>query len=276
MNDFNDYKNDPDYLDQLVDVKAKNMGYKNAKECSQSMSGKVLAELLDVAPASLSGAAKKEHSCKGYPVYKWAVRDSKGHVQAYHVPMNIYNSLTDSTAGPRPNPEPNKPNEASNQKATESESESQQESGGGNYNYENISLLPPDQSYVEPATAISVGMMGKSVVENDTANGRSVMYTASAGVGSFMGYKFADDHWIGAILGAVIGLGTAYLGNRVYDQSQAVRSEISANNEKPLAGIESNQPNQPNEPNNGHMRKVDLGSESSHVFGQEKTGSLWK
>jgi len=81
----------------------------------------------------------------------------------------------------------------------------------------NISLLPESQNYVEPVIAGSIGSVGTSLVETDTPNGRAVMYSTTVGVFSYMWYKFTDDHWAGALIGALIGFGSAYLGNMSYN-----------------------------------------------------------
>lgn len=81
---------------------------------TKKLSGKKLAELLDVAPASLSGAAKKDHLCKGKPVAEWAVRNERGKLLEYELPENRYRELTGTTENePNSAYKPNKqPNEA--------------------------------------------------------------------------------------------------------------------------------------------------------------------
>lgn len=53
------------------------------------LSGKDLAKLLDVAPATLSEAASKGYECKGYNIEAWAVKNEKGRVKYYAVPLSI-------------------------------------------------------------------------------------------------------------------------------------------------------------------------------------------
>ena len=65
-----------------------------------SLQGKQLAELLDVAPVSLSGAASKDHLCKGQPVAKWAERNERGKLVSYRVPENAYRKLSKSPEEP--------------------------------------------------------------------------------------------------------------------------------------------------------------------------------
>jgi hypothetical protein len=74
-----------------------------------SLNGKELADLLDVSPASLSGAAKKDHLCKGEPVAEWAVRNERGKLLSYEVPGDVYSTLIESTKN-EPNKVPNQPN----------------------------------------------------------------------------------------------------------------------------------------------------------------------
>lgn len=77
MNNFNEFNND------------------------HSLQGKQLAELLDVAPASLSGASSKDHLCKGHPVAQWAQRNERGKLISYQIPESDYNKLTGTPEEPK-------------------------------------------------------------------------------------------------------------------------------------------------------------------------------
>jgi hypothetical protein len=64
---------------------------------NDSIEAKELAKMLDVTPSAISYATKKDHLCKGYPVAEWADRTSRGRVNGYRVPENIYMEFISST-----------------------------------------------------------------------------------------------------------------------------------------------------------------------------------
>lgn len=53
------------------------------------ISGKDLADVLDVAPSTLSEAAKNGHYCAGHNVSEWAVRSPSGRLTGYDVPVGV-------------------------------------------------------------------------------------------------------------------------------------------------------------------------------------------
>jgi len=58
------------------------------------LQGKELAELLGIAPASVSISAKKDYLVKKkYPISEWANRDARGRIIDYRVPEKVYQEL---------------------------------------------------------------------------------------------------------------------------------------------------------------------------------------
>jgi hypothetical protein len=66
---------------------------------SKSYKGNELANLLDVAPASLSEATNKDHLCRGYEVARWAIKSKRGRVLRYEIPLEAYHSMTGNMKG---------------------------------------------------------------------------------------------------------------------------------------------------------------------------------
>lgn len=95
---------------------------------TKKLTGKQLSQLLDVAPASLSGAAKKDHLCKGKPVANWAVRNERGKLLEYELPEDKYRELSEPENKPnsayRPSKQPNKAKTIEPNKANLAEPES--------------------------------------------------------------------------------------------------------------------------------------------------------
>lgn len=60
------------------------------RESTVTLSRCELAEVLGVAPNTLSGAAHGKHLCQGYPVSEWAVLHPRGnHILRYKVPSRV-------------------------------------------------------------------------------------------------------------------------------------------------------------------------------------------
>lgn len=57
------------------------------------ISGKKLAELLDVTPSALTHAVQDGYPCGGYDVARWAVRNGGGRVEGYDVPTSVLREL---------------------------------------------------------------------------------------------------------------------------------------------------------------------------------------
>lgn len=57
------------------------------------ISGKKLAELLDVTPSALTRAVQNRHMCGGYDVARWAVKNGGGRVEGYDVPESVLREL---------------------------------------------------------------------------------------------------------------------------------------------------------------------------------------
>ena len=58
------------------------------------LQGKELAELLGIAPASVSISAKKDYLVKKkYPISEWANRDARGRIIDYRVSEKVYQEL---------------------------------------------------------------------------------------------------------------------------------------------------------------------------------------
>lgn len=196
---------------------------------TKTLNGKNLANLLNVAPATLSGCMKKGHLCSGYDVQNWAETDINGRLVGYEVPFDVYEELS-KKADIRPNQADNEPylaNSANSEPEKEPlEAVEPSEPVKKAIEAESISLLPKTQNYVEPVIAGSLGLLGKSVVENHTPNSRAVVFAGIAGVFAYLGYEFTDKQATGALLGALLGLGVTHLGYVSFSKGEALRSEI--------------------------------------------------
>lgn len=217
-------------------------------------SGKELAEILDVAPATLSQAAKNGHRCKGHPVSQWAVRNENGRLLHYEVPEEAGLSRTEvpaETEEPRPN-SPNEGNKGDSASATPTRPESQQLMQVGqmarainSHNTETTSLLPPGEDYARPVAAGSSAQVLVSALQEGGPAGKAMVLTGSAGALGVLGAEVAPEEkeWIGALAGVVVGLGSSAWGMGLLSGSPDQPQERLPVSEDPR--MESGQANEP-------------------------------
>lgn len=176
------------------------------KKSKPLLTGAELAEILDVAPATLSEAAHKYYSCGGYPVNEWAEFSETGRIIGYDVPSFL---LIESGWGPKnqeersnpPEKEPNKAKLGAN-KADEAQ-DSEQKAVTNNY-----SLLPAGQDYVGPTGMATLPIVIGKALENDTPMSRAVIGGGLSLLFAITAYSMTDNPG-GGLLGAATGLSVA-------------------------------------------------------------------
>ncbi|WP_441001146.1 glycine zipper family protein [Fodinibius sp. SL11] len=166
------------------------------------LNGKQLAEVLDVAAPSLSEAVKKRYNCGGYPVYEWAVETDTGRIKGYDVPGFLV-SGEHQKPEKRTNPEdslPNKPKISPN-KGKKSTTKPEQI-------INNYSLLPEGEDYVRPAGMVTLPLVLKKALDQDTPQSRAVIGAIIAMLGAITGHAVSNNT-TGAGVGAMAGFGIA-------------------------------------------------------------------
>ncbi len=72
------------------------MAAKNKSMKAKKLNGLQLAEVIDVAPSTLSSALQRGYKAGGHNIKKWAVRNSSGRVTHYNVPRRIIADSSES------------------------------------------------------------------------------------------------------------------------------------------------------------------------------------
>ena len=160
------------------------------------ISGKKLAQILDVSASSLSEAVKKGYNCGGYPVVEWAEFNRFGRVDGYDVPDFLLSEKPQDDET-RPNPDTDAPYEDENQE------KSQQSVVTNNY-----SLLPKGENYAHPVGIASLSMVLKQALGNDTPQTRAVIGGTLALLGAITAHSITDSG-VAAGIGAGAGVGIA-------------------------------------------------------------------
>ena len=166
------------------------------------LNGKQLAEVLDVAAPSLSEAAKKRHNCGGYPVYEWAVETDKGRIKGYKVPEFLV-SGEDQLQEKRQNPIDEMPN-----KLTISPNKGKKSTNKPEQIINNYSLLPEGEDYVRPAGMVTLPLVLKKALDQDTPQSRAVIGAIIAMLGAITGHAVSNNA-TGAGIGTIAGFGIA-------------------------------------------------------------------
>jgi len=169
------------------------------------LNGKQLADVLGVAPASLSQAVKDGYNCGGYPVADWAVETDSGRIKGYEIPEFLVSGETQALKK-RPNPTEKVPNKA-NINPNKGQNPSQQAS---NVIHNTYSLLPEGEDYVRPAGMITLPLVLKKALDKDTPQSRAVIGVLSALLGAITGHAVSNNA-TGAGIGAFSGLAVAIL-----------------------------------------------------------------
>lgn len=166
------------------------------------LNGKQLAEVLDVAAPSLSEAVKKRYNCAGYPVYEWAVETDTGRIKGYEVPEFLV-SGEDQLQEKRQNPIDETPN-----KLTISPNKDKNRSNKPEQIINNYSLLPEGEDYVRPAGMVTLPLVLKKALDQDTPQSRAVIGAIIAMLGAITGHAVSNNS-TGAGVGAMAGFGIA-------------------------------------------------------------------
>jgi len=166
------------------------------------LNGKQLAEVLDVAAPSLSEAVKKKYNCGGYPVYEWAVETDTGRIKGYEVPAFLISGEAQLPAK-RQNPVDETPN-----KLTISPNKGKKRSNKPEQIINNYSLLPEGEDYVRPAGMVTLPLVLKKALDQDTPQSRAVIGAIIAMLGAITGHAVSNNA-TGAGIGAMAGFGIA-------------------------------------------------------------------
>ncbi|PKD43708.1 hypothetical protein [Rhodohalobacter barkolensis] len=167
------------------------------------LNGKQLAEVLGVAPPSLTEAVKNGYNCGGYPVSEWAVELPSGRIKGYDVPEFLVSG--EFIKETRPNPTENKPNSPS---FSPNKGDSIVKEATEIIN--NYSLLPEGEDYVRPIGMITLPSVLKKALEKDTPQSRAVIAGGLGALGALVGHAVTDNA-SGAGIGAGTGLTIALL-----------------------------------------------------------------
>ena len=166
------------------------------------LNGKQLAEVLDVAAPSLSEAVKKRYNCGGYPVYEWAVETDTGRIKGYEVPEFLV-SGEDQIPAKRQNPVDETPN-----KLTINPNKGKSSTNKPEQIINNYSLLPEGEDYVRPAGMVTLPLVLKKALDQDTPQSRAVIGAIIAMLGAITGHAVSNNA-AGAGIGAMAGFGIA-------------------------------------------------------------------
>ena len=177
------------------------------------LSGKELAEILDVSAPTLSEATKKGYNCAGYPVSEWAEISESGRVQGYDVPGFLLLEHQEKLKK-RPNPEPEEPNKANLAPNKGENVEYAQNSEVTNH----YSLLPKGENIVNPVGMVSLPLVLTKALEHDTPQSRAVIGGTLALLGAITAHSIAESG-IAAGVGAGAGLGIAVYFYRNFNNS---------------------------------------------------------
>ncbi len=176
------------------------------------ISGKKLAEILDVSPSTLSEAVKNGYHCGGYPVIEWAEFNQFDRVKGYDVPEFLLKQEKPEEPK-RENPDTEKPE---NVIKDEIQHLPQEQVVNNTY-----SLLPAGENYTQPVGMASLSMVLKHALGNDTPQSRAIVGGALAILGALTAHSVTDSG-IAAGLGAGAGLGIALY---FYKNTKNINSE---------------------------------------------------
>jgi hypothetical protein len=176
------------------------------------LKGKQLAEVLGVTPPTLSEAVKKGYNCMGYPVGDWAIETKSGRVKGFEVPEHILSSKPDSIK--RENPTQSHPNLA-NFDLNKAKKTKTDRPNIVNHNY---SLLPEGEDYVRPVGMVTLPLILKKALENDTPQSRAIIAGGLTALGAIVGHAVTDNA-SGAGIGAGTGLAITLLVYKYFNPS---------------------------------------------------------
>ena len=209
----------------LSEAAAAKLGYQSDSENSIRLSGKALAEMLNVSPPAVSQAVRDDTQVNGYYPKNWAATNSRNRVVEYHVPITIYEKLKDRIAtGSGTNSDRNNPEFDVN------------EFFPGNLagNETNVhsptSLLPEGQDYSKSVGLASAGYVLRNLLDTDKPQGKAFT-VAGLAAGLAIGGKVAFESNSAGVAGGVIGLliGLLYLespfANRMWERNERLQEQ---------------------------------------------------
>lgn len=201
------------------------------KKSNPFVTGAQLAEILDVAPATLSEAAHNYYSCGGYPVSEWAKFSETGRIIGYDVPsfLLVEAGWSPKNSEERSNPPEDDPNKVELGTNKEEEPQDSEQKAVTN----NYSLLPAGQDYVGPTGMATLPIVIGKALENDTPMSRAVIGGGLSLLFAITAYSMTDNPG-GGLVGAATGLGVAivFLQNSNNQLNQDPHNN-SAVNKKP-------------------------------------------
>ena len=207
-----DLKDTPEFHKALSEAAASTLGYKSDSEESIYLSGKALAELLNVSPPAVSQAVKNDTQLKGYYVKNWAAINSRDRVVGYYVPTNIYQKLQGRIATGsgqnRSNPD------SQNLFDLDGMNEFAELAGANTNVHSPTSLLPEGEDYHKSVGLASAGFVMRNLLDTEKPQGKAFTVAALSG-GLAVGGKFVFESNSAGVAGGVIGLliGLLYLEN---------------------------------------------------------------
>ena len=231
-----------EFREALSQIEADKLGYLSPTESSLSLTGKALAELLDIVPSTLTEAVQNKTRAKGYLVHNWAARNSNGRVLEYHVPLNIVKELKGrSPGGFESNSDRNNPGQIDMSEFLPE--------GGLAGNETNVhsptSLLPEGQDYHKSVGLASAGYVMRNLLDTEKPQGKALTVAALV-AGMAVGGRVAFESNSAGVAGGVIGLliGLLYLespfterlrerNERLQDQQRTKRVFVPVQQDKP-------------------------------------------
>ncbi|HEX6983092.1 MAG TPA: hypothetical protein VF181_10055 [Balneolaceae bacterium] len=193
------------------------------------LSGKQLAQMLNVSPPTLSEAVKNGHNCGGYPVAEWAIETGTGRVKGYDVPEFLV-SKGPKKDQQRPNPETNEPNKANISPNRSKEAQGFVQSVIHNH----YSLLPEGEDYTKPIGILSFSSIIKKAIDSDTPMSKGIIFSIIMMLGAITGRAISDSTW-GAIIGGAAGIGTASAGYCYFNNQFPQQTQTTTDYKLPVA-----------------------------------------
>ena len=193
----------------MAEIESESLGYLHNTEDSILLSGKALADLLGIAPPSLTEAVQKKNRSKGYLVHNWAATNENGRIMEYHVPLNIYKELKGRSPGGfspgRDNPDSSGMDVAS---------DIEQLAGDSAGVHSPTSLLPEGQDYHRSVGLASGAYVLRNLLDTEKPQGKAFSVALLSG-GLALGGKIVFENNSAGVAGGVIGLliGLLYLEN---------------------------------------------------------------
>lgn len=195
-------KDTPEFHKALSEAAASTLGYKSDSEESIYLSGKALAELLNVSPPAVSQAVKNDTQLKGYYVKNWAAINSRDRAVGYYVPINIYQKLQGRIATGSGQ---SRSNPSSLEVSNNGEFGELLELAGGNTTVHSpTSLLPEGEDYSMPVGLAGASYVFRDLLDTDKPQGKAFTMALITGGLAAVGKLLFESNTAGAA-GGVAG-----------------------------------------------------------------------